>query len=1336
MIPKAVLSIENTPYHHEIIIKRFNPDLTSKASEEKMSEKPVRVGTRVEVLGKDVKGTVGYVGTTQFSSGKWVGVALDESKGKNDGTVQGKSYFSCPENHGIFVRQSQLMILDDSSATTPSTPSPATTPSGSKSGLPMLSGSSSTKTASTSKLKSGTSRGLKTPSGRKSLEDVRPMSLKTSQQLRKTESKEKDLQEEGTEKATPSTPTLQAEISNTDDKILLLKKDQENENLSIEVKDLSEKLETLRLKRSDDKIKLKEFEKTKIQLQQLLEFKVKISESQADLQKQLQQAKKEAKEVQEDKELQAEEFSDVAEMMEMATLDKEMAEEKCDALQTEVDQLKEKLTEITLDLEILRSEVSDKGSDGAATSYQVKQLEQQNERLKEALVKVRDLASHEKQEQQRLQKEHDHQKSVIAELSRTKQKLSETVEEHEKQVVELTEQVDAALGAEEMVEQLTDRNLALEEKVQELEETVTDLEALHDMNEELQENAKETECELREDVDMGNARVLEAQKKVEAGHETIADYELTIQKFRDLTIKLRESNEELRQELEKETNKTVAAGPAATAAESLDFRLKFAETKAFSKGSQGLSQHDIIVRAIDIELRKLDVQQLSQHITHLCNFMSDSFLVRGGDHDAIKVLLLVPRIISKSEILINQVKEKVCMILKFVDDFFTFKNYALNTCSIDLLMKIATLYGEMAVQENIIDTFIDLLRRDQLDENKSLELLEKSVLYFESLYSVHLEKEVVNQAQLITDHTHMFSSATNSIDANLQRIKVLLQNGDEQMDIAILLKDLSANTSEIKQLSKKIRRRLPADAETSQLSFGNKVQEVLIESGKEISKVVKTLFLLGSSTLQQSVVSPGGETGSIGGIKLTELAHQATDKVYGKDDSGPLECLRQVYSNVTLMQWKMENMIPDVNTGNKPQAPIQLRSIFVKNELKDNENMKYKIESREEEILSLKKAIKMKCEEISELNVRKDMAEKKMNMAGKDKDDQISKIERKLDEANYFNEEKRKVYHLQADIDTLEAERGEMKDKMKSMSKKALIEGLSKSTGLSSYVQSSPSSTPITGIGSSTTPFKESPILIQQIEELRLALRHVKNENIKLKAKQMQVVLNFVVVVFSKSDCSSIGFYTVPSGLRGGLHPSKPSFLFLCFTTRDMQAFIQTLNAQLFCSARYSKLAKLQPLNVPHKPVGLESKTGLVNFEESNENNQGSVAQLARKTGKLLAVVDISKRKPASVPVVDKAAPVNAFIEWSSKLNNYRKEVDSLRDDIVRLMTVQNNGQAASSFSSFPSTSFKKVMKERKTEGDLIGMITIPQIKDSGSKNYSILLNAPSLHKLHSMLVT
>lgn len=72
------------------------------------SSRAVKVGSMVEVIGKGQRGTVAYIGNTLFASGKWVGVILDEAKGKNDGTVQGKRYFTCQENHGIFVRQSQV----------------------------------------------------------------------------------------------------------------------------------------------------------------------------------------------------------------------------------------------------------------------------------------------------------------------------------------------------------------------------------------------------------------------------------------------------------------------------------------------------------------------------------------------------------------------------------------------------------------------------------------------------------------------------------------------------------------------------------------------------------------------------------------------------------------------------------------------------------------------------------------------------------------------------------------------------------------------------------------------------------------------------------------------------------------------------------------------------------------------------------------------------------------------------------------------------------------------------------------------------------------------------
>lgn len=58
------------------------------------------------------------------------------------------------------------------------------------------------------------------------------------------------------------------------------------------MKDLEEKLETLKMKRTEDKAKLKELEKHKIQLEQLQEWKTKMQEQQAELQRQLKEAKR------------------------------------------------------------------------------------------------------------------------------------------------------------------------------------------------------------------------------------------------------------------------------------------------------------------------------------------------------------------------------------------------------------------------------------------------------------------------------------------------------------------------------------------------------------------------------------------------------------------------------------------------------------------------------------------------------------------------------------------------------------------------------------------------------------------------------------------------------------------------------------------------------------------------------------------------------------------------------------------------------------------------------------------------------------------------------------
>ena len=86
---------------------------------------------------------------------------------------------------------------------------------------------------------------------------------------------------------------------------------------------------------------------------------------------------------------------------------------------------------------------------------------------------------------------------------------------------------------------------------------------------------------------------------------------------------LQTGNEQLRESLQRETNKPVGAP-----LDVIDYKKMFTETKTFTK-------------TIDLELRKLDVQQALQHVQYLCSYMPESFMSRGGRFPRSLVWLMV-----------------------------------------------------------------------------------------------------------------------------------------------------------------------------------------------------------------------------------------------------------------------------------------------------------------------------------------------------------------------------------------------------------------------------------------------------------------------------------------------------------------------------------------------------------------------------------------------------------------------------------------------------------------------------------------------------------------------
>ncbi|KAM4692702.1 CAP-Gly domain-containing linker protein 4 [Discoglossus pictus] len=76
----------------------------------------LKLGDRVLIAGQKV-GTLRFCGPTEFAPGQWAGIEMEESEGKNDGSVGGVQYFKCPPRHGIFAPLSKISKALSSSKT-------------------------------------------------------------------------------------------------------------------------------------------------------------------------------------------------------------------------------------------------------------------------------------------------------------------------------------------------------------------------------------------------------------------------------------------------------------------------------------------------------------------------------------------------------------------------------------------------------------------------------------------------------------------------------------------------------------------------------------------------------------------------------------------------------------------------------------------------------------------------------------------------------------------------------------------------------------------------------------------------------------------------------------------------------------------------------------------------------------------------------------------------------------------------------------------------------------------------------------------------------------------
>ncbi|KAK2590119.1 hypothetical protein QQS21_012199 [Conoideocrella luteorostrata] len=547
-----------------------------------------------------------------------------------------------------------------------------------------------------------------------------------------------------------------------------------------EIDDLKAKLRVLERKRLEDRDKLKQLEKVQGErdkfegiIQKLQQKYQPQQQENADLRKQLKEAESKFESIEA---MQAE--HDTA--LELATLDREMAEETTEVLKMEVDALKLKSEELELEVEVLREENSEysKGmssEERASTGWL--QMERTNERLREALLRLRDLTQAQEEElRDQIAGLEDDVKEfgqVKEEHESTKEKLAQS----EDAVDDLRQQLDTALGAEDMIEDLTERNMSMSEQIEELKAVIEDLESLKEISDELEANHVQNEKEMQEDLDFKDSVITEQARRAGQQEEAFEDMEYTVSRFRELVNSLQSDLEDMRASQSVTEGESEKLNDRSRAMMDLNMKLQISAAKAQ-------------VKTIDLELRRLDAQEAEQHLEIVKLFLPDTY---QQERDSVLALLRFQRLAFKANLLNGFIKERIngqphpgheddilagcdavdklvwvsAMCDRFVND--------ISHCTIEQFSKYQNSLLELEPVERALNAWIDGLRRDDLKEKKCADDLQRTIALMSHLAEVHISSDLPSFADDIYMSSLVIQSHLDTAAVSLNTTKTMVQ---------------------------------------------------------------------------------------------------------------------------------------------------------------------------------------------------------------------------------------------------------------------------------------------------------------------------------------------------------------------------------------------------------------------------------------------------------------------------------------------------------------------------------------------------------------------------------
>jgi dynactin 1 len=773
-----------------------------------------------------------------------------------------------------------------------------------------------------------------------------------------------------------------------------------NKSTAREVEDLQTKMKLMERKRQDDRDALKKMQNIEQErdkyanLVQKMQSKMQAQSLELnDLRSQLKDSESRLIDIEA---IQAEHDA----VVEMATLDREMAEETSESLKTELDSLRTSNEEMRLELDILKEENEELGREmnpEERTSQGWLQLERSNERLREALLRLRDITQEQEAD---LKAQISSLEDEVKDFGLLKNDCEETREKllvTEADLDDIRQQLDAALGAEDMIEELTDRNMAMQEKIDDLELAIEDLESLKELNDELEINHVEAEKQMQEEIDFKDNLIAEQSRRTAQQSQAIEDCEYTISRFRELVTSLQADLEDMR--ASRQITETESEELSSRSRAMMDLNMKLQMSAAKTQ-----------IKTIDLELRRLEAEEAAEHLAIVQLFLPDAF---NADRDSVLALLRFKRVGFKSRLLSSLVKERLNGQGTKIADEDSFAAYSvldrltwvaemsdrfvngIRSCSIEEFARYESALYEIEPVERALNTCIDAIKRDDMKEGRVDEELQRSMAVMSHLASIHIKDslaasacDMLMQASLVQSHLDSASSAIGSCRSMVQSHIPVHRSEDNEADESNLFTQLDSIISSIRSARVVVNKthRNITDLQSRSLALGPSHLELLTSAESLTSK----LAVFGRRA-GEKIQSLFGEEGREETITLSEtelLLTRLSASIFGSgsQETTPFATLTTYVSSLITQLNELSDIsanLENTQEFERPTEPWVLRSATLRATKLTSVDTEAEVTRLTEIVRERSLLVRSKEQELEEQSVRVEMLEARMAEATK-----------------------------------------------------------------------------------------------------------------------------------------------------------------------------------------------------------------------------------------------------------------------------------------------------------------------------------------------------------------